>query len=322
MNKEIARNIRLGAVTLVGALLLITTLYFVGTSQNMFGKTFQAEVLFRNVRGLQSGANVRFGGVNTGTVKDVIIVDDTTIRIVLSLHSDMRRVIRKNSRVSIGTDGLMGDKLINIEPGSSDSELISDGDRLASIPSINTEEMMRTLDVTNRNIAVISANLRDLTNNINSSRGTLYTVLMDTTMALKIHNVVDNVNVVSGNILNITNDLQNVTGEVKSGHGLLGTLVKDTVIMTDLAHTMKDVRSAGEEINASAAQLKQILQKTQGGGGTIGTLIYDTASANRLKQTLVNVEIGTKKFSESMEALKHNFLLRGYFKKEEKKNKK
>jgi phospholipid/cholesterol/gamma-HCH transport system substrate-binding protein len=322
MTKEIVRNIRLGAVTISGILLLIVALYFVGSSQNMFGKTIKADVIFRSVRGLQIGANVRFGGVNIGTVKNIEIVNDTTIKVVLSISSDMKRVIRKNSLASIGTDGLMGDKLINIEPGSGDSQLISDGDLLPSIPSVNTEEMMRTLDITNKNIAVVSANLRDITNNINTGRGTLYTILMDTTMALKIHNVVDNIDVVSSNILSITNDLENVTGTVESGHGLLGTLIKDTVVFDDLGHAIKEVRSAGEQINSSASELKQILQKAEGGNGTIGTLISDTVSANHLKQTLINVETGTKKFSEDMEALKHNFLLRGYFKKEEKKNKK
>ena len=322
MNKEIVRNIRLGAVTISGVLLLIVALYFVGSSQNMFGKTIKADVIFRSVRGLQIGANVRFGGVNIGTVKNIEIVNDTTIKVVLSISSDMKRVIRKNSLASIGTDGLMGDKLINIEPGSGDSQLISDGDLLPSIPSVNTEEMMRTLDITNKNIAVISANLRDITNNINTGRGTLYTILMDTTMALKIHNVVDNIDVVSSNILSITSDLENVTGTVKNGHGLLGTLITDTVVFDDLGHAIKEVRSAGEQINSSASELKQILQKAEGGNGTIGTLISDTISANHLKQTLINVETGTKKFSEDMEALKHNFLLRGYFRKEEKKNKK
>ncbi|HLP53370.1 MAG TPA: MlaD family protein [Chitinophagales bacterium] len=321
MNKETINNIRLGFFIITGTTLLILALYFIGRNTNLFSKTFKIYATFENVNGLKKGNNVRYAGIDVGTIKQIEIVNPHTIRVEMSVESELKKIIRKNSIVSIGTDGLMGNKLINISAGTEDAELISDGDELPGIPILSTDEMLRTLDKTNKNILVISANLRDITQSITDSRGTLYTVLMDTTIAFQLRHTLHNIDVVSNNILQMSSDLNSVVSEAKNGNGLIATLVKDTVITADLVKAVKEVKSAGEQVNTSASALKQILEKVNTGDGTIATLINDTTSANSLKRSLWNVEVSTQKFSENMEALKHNFLFKGYFKKQEKENK-
>ena len=318
MNKEIVRNIKVGIFTIVGVLLLLAGLYFIGNNQNIFQKTYKLYASFPNVGGLQTGNNVRYAGINVGTVTGIKILNDTSIRIEMVVEADLSKTIRKNSVATIGTDGLMGSKLINIDPGTPDSELAKPGDEIVSVPNISMESMLRTLAITNNNIAIVSANLRDITNNISGGKGTLYAALLDTTLAFKIHKTLDNIELVSNNIVVISNDLGSVTGDVKNGKGLIGTLVKDTVMATDLAKAIKEVRTAGEQINVSTVELKELLQKVNSGDGTVGTLINDTVTANHLKQSLVNIDNSARNFNENMEALKHNFLLRGYFKKQEK----
>ena len=318
MNKEITKNIRLGFFVITGTVLLIMALYFIGSNSNLFSKTFKLYATFSNVNGLKEGNNVRYAGIDVGTIKNIKIINDTTIRVEMSVEADLKKVIRKNSTVSIGTDGLMGNKLINIAPGMSEAALINEGEELTSVASINTEEMLRTLDKTNKNILIISANLRDITQNITDSRGTLYTVLMDTTIASQLRHTLGNIDVVSNNILQISADLNDVVSEAKNGKGLLGTLVKDTVMADDLSKAVKEVRTAGEQINTSAGELKLILNKVNTGDGTLSTLINDTASANNLKRSLVNIDASAKKLPALMEALKHNFLFKAYFKKQEK----
>lgn len=322
MNKETTKNIRLGVFVITGIALLITGLYFIGSNRNMFGSTVTLYAQFKNVNGLQKGNNVRYSGIDVGTVEGIEIVNDTTIRVEMTIDADLKRVIRKNSLATLGNDGLMGNKLVNIDPGTPDGEPVTDGDELLSTPALELDEMLRTLDVTNKNVAVISANLRTLTDNINSSRGTLYKVMMDTTLALKINNVIDNIEVLSHNVLVISEDLGDVITEVKSGKGVLGTLVNDTVITTDLTTAIKEVKTAGQQINVAALELKEILQKANSGSGTISTLVNDTATSNSVKRSLINIENSTRNFNLNMEALKHNFLLRGYFKKQEKKRQK
>ncbi|HLP18896.1 MAG TPA: MlaD family protein, partial [Chitinophagales bacterium] len=319
---EVINNIRLGLFVIIGTGLLIVALYFIGSNTNLFSKTFKVYAKFENVNGLKKGNNVRYAGIDVGTIKKIEIVNDTTIRVEMSIESDLKKVIRINSMASIGTDGLMGNKLINISSGSADSALINDGALLASVPILNTDEMLRTLDKTNKNILVISANLRSITQNITDSRGTLYTVLMDTSISAQLRHTLHNVDVVSTNILQMSADLNSVVSDAKNGNGLIATLVSDTVMSADLIKAVKEIKSAGEQVNSSAGTLKVILEKAKNGNGTVATLINDTASANSLKRSLVNVEISTQKFSENMEALKHNFLFKGYFTKQEKENRK
>jgi phospholipid/cholesterol/gamma-HCH transport system substrate-binding protein len=321
MNKEVMKNIRLGLFVITGTVLLIAALYLIGNNTNLFSKTFKIYAKFENVNGLKKGNNVRYAGIDIGTVNNIEIVNDTTIRVEMTIESDLKKVIRKNSTASIGTDGLMGNKLINIAPGTTDAPVISEGEEVLSAAAINTEEMLRTLDKTNKNILVISANLKAITQNITDSRGTLYTVLMDTSIAFQLRHTLHNVDVVSNNILQISADLNDVVSDAKNGKGLVATLVNDTVVSADLVTAVKQIKEAGQQVNLSAASLKQILEKVSTGPGTISTLVNDTASANSLKRSLVNVEVSTQKFAENMEALKHNFLFKGYFKKQEKESK-
>jgi len=321
MNNEMSQNIRLGLFVLVGMVLLIVGLYFIGSNRNMFSKTFTLYASFKDVNGLREGNNVRYAGIDIGTIDAIDIVNDTTIRVTMLLKQDLQKVIRKNSLTNIGTDGLMGDKLINIEPGTSAMPLVNENDELISLPTVDTEAMLRTLEITNRNILTISANLKTITQNITDSRGTLYTVLMDTTVAIKLKHTLNNIDVVSNNILQMSDDLGHVVTEVKTGKGLLATLIKDTIITNDLSKAVKEIKSAGEQINTSSADLRLIMHNINTGKGTISTLVNDTASANSLKRSLDNIEVSTQKFSENMEALKHNFLFKGYFKKQEKQTK-
>lgn len=322
MNKEIIKNIRLGIFVLAGTALLIGGLYLIGSNRNMFGRTITLYATFKNVNGLQPGNNVRFSGINVGTIDKIEIKNDTTIRVKMFVEAKLKNVIRKNSIASLGTDGLMGNKLVNIDPLSGNAGFVTEGDELTSIAAVNLEDMLRTLSVTNKNVMAISANLKTLTDNINSSRGTLYTVLTDTTVGPKVHEALNNIVRISDKLYQTSGDLNSIIGDVQQGKGVVGTLVKDTVLTSDLVVAVNEIKLAGEQINVSAGEVKAILAKVNNGNGTVATLINDTASANSLKRSLFNVEVSTQKFSENMEALKHNFLFKGYFKKQEKQKKK
>src|SRR5690349_12707063 len=126
MAKEVSKNIRLGVFVLLGTILLIAALYLIGNNHNLFGNTFRISAEFYNVNGLMPGNNVRFSGIDVGTVESVEIVSDSSVRVVMVIEQDIRKYIRKNAVASIGTDGLMGNKLVNINSSDEDAEPIEE----------------------------------------------------------------------------------------------------------------------------------------------------------------------------------------------------
>jgi phospholipid/cholesterol/gamma-HCH transport system substrate-binding protein len=242
-----------------------------------------------------------------------------TIGVEMTIDAHLKTIIRKNSPASVGTDGLMGNKLINIDPGTNETELVSEGDTLVSTPAVNTEQMLRTLQLTNENMSLISVNLKNITNNITRNKGTLYKILLDTSMADRFYKTVNNIEAVSGNLNNFSGDLSTLSTDMKQGKGMLGTLFKDTVMTAELQQAIRNIKASGEQINSSTSDLKNILQKLNSGEGTASVILNDTVTANQFKRSVLNLENSTKNFNENMEGLKHSFLLRGYFKKQAKK---
>ena len=322
MHKDSFNNIRLGIFVLTGVILLVIGLYFIGNKKNMFGNTITLYSTFENVGGLQEGNNVRYAGIDVGTVEKISIINDVTIGVEMTINDKLITIIRKNSPASVGTDGLMGNKLINIDPGTIDIALVSEGDTLISTHAVSTEQMLRTLQLTNENMSLISVNLKSITNNITRNKGTLYKILLDTTMADRFYKTVSNMESVSGNLNNFSGDLKTLSSDVKQGKGMLGTLFKDTIMTSDLQQAIRNIKSSGEQINSSTTDLKSILLKLNSGGGTASVILNDTVTANQFKRSILNLEKSTENFNENLEGLKHSFLLRGYFKKQAKKNSK
>jgi phospholipid/cholesterol/gamma-HCH transport system substrate-binding protein len=322
MEKGTSQNIRLGIFVVAGILILILGLYFIGENRNLFGKTIRLYASFQNVNGLQTGNNVRYAGIDVGTVKKIEILNDTMIKVSMDIGEKLKGVIRKNSITSIGTDGLMGNTLLNIDPGTSASPLVNDGDELESLHPVNTDAMLRTLQYTNSNIATISANLKFITDNIYKSRGTLYAALMDSTLADHFGRALDNIELVSQNLVKTTNDFSSIASDLKEGKGFMGTLIKDTVMTQQLQQSVAEIKSSSERINTASADLQSTMQKINSGDGTVATMLNDTATANKLKRSIADIEKSAHNFNENMIALQHSFLLRGYFKKEEKKERK
>ena len=316
MNTESNHRIKLGIFIIIALVLLVAGLYLIGKNKNFWGKSYSLTARFDNVGGLQPGNNVRYAGIDVGTVDKINILNDTTIEVVMFIENNMQQIIRNNSAASIGTDGLMGNKLINIEPGTTDAPIAEENDILPGIKAIDTEQMLRTLESTNKNIELVSANLIEFTNNINKSRGTLYTMLMDTTLAGSLHNTLGNIEKITLNLNNFSLRLSQVSNDVKKGKGVLGALVSDTGSFSqNLNSTMSNLQRSSKSIEQVTEQLQCILKDIENGKGSAGKVLKDTVLANHLARSIEYIDSSAFKFNENMEALKSNFLLRRYFKK-------
>jgi phospholipid/cholesterol/gamma-HCH transport system substrate-binding protein len=322
MNKESTRNIRLGIFVVVGAVLLIFGLYSIGNNKNMFGKTFRLYSYFYDVNGLTAGNNVRYSGIDVGTVDKIEIINDSIVRIEMLIDNSIKKFIRSNSIASVGTDGLMGNKLVNIAPGTVEAPLVNENGEIRSLKTVNTEEMLRTLDLTNNNISIISSNLKEITDNVNKSRGTLYTVLTDTTLAKNVDLTLKNIQFVSNNLVQTSNQLSIIVNDVNRGQGALGFMLKDTTLPGDLRVAVKNIREGSEDFSKISGEVNEIINQINSGKGVVAGLLKDSVMSGDLKTSLSNMESASRKLDDNLEALKHSFLLRGYFRRIEKESKK
>ena len=209
-------------------------------------------------------------------------------------------------------------KLINIDPGTQDAQQINDGTTIPSSKGVDTEQMLRTLNQTNQNVSMISDDLRILTGNINKSRGTLYTVLMDTTLAYSLKHTLTNIEVISNNLGNFTSELSAVVKGVQDGQGTLGGLLNDSSsISKSFKNSLVQIEESSKNLNSITLELKTAMDKINSGQGPAGVLANDQVAAEHLKRTLANLDSSSAKFNENMNALHGNFLFRKYFRKKE-----
>lgn len=222
MKNETGNRIRLGVFVSIAIALFIVVIYFIGNRQQLFTKTITINGTFEDVGGLREGSNVRFTGITIGTIDKVEIMTDTTVLVVMTIEQSVQNFIKEDAIASIGSDGLMGNKVINIVSGNPNSKVIADGGTINTVTPVSMDDIMNNLAMATANAALITDDIAVLTTNIRT------------------------------------------------------------------------------------------------GNGAIGKIFMDTAFANTIDATFVNAKNAAGGFSDNMEAVKHNFLLRGYFKKKEK----
>lgn len=322
MERSTSRTIRLGILVLTGTLIFTVAVYLIGQKQDMFRNTFTIRAMFNNVNGLQRGNNVRFSGINVGSVMAVDIQNDSTVEVTLRIREDVRKFIRKDALVTIGTDGLMGNMLVNITPGANHADIIDDNDLLNSFSRIKTDDILKTLNMTNENAAMLTRSLLDITEEIQHGKGTLSYLVYDTTLRMQLYQSIRNLRLATEKTNSLLSDVQLMTADINAGKGLAGYLLRDSSTIMQLERTMHNLQRAALEINKSTDSLQIFIQKLNTGKGAIPTLWQDTTLVNDLRSTLKNLNQGTQKFDENMEAMKHSFLTRKYFKEQEKEAKK
>lgn len=321
MKTKSVNNTKLGLFVVAGVLFMILTLYMIGKNRNLFGNTFVIRAVVTNVNGLVPGNNVRFKGIDVGTVEGIELANDSSIIVTLVIDEKMKPFIRSNAIVSIGTDGLMGNKLININSQSGSSLAIRAGDTLSSRKPIETDEMLRTLNTTNTNIEKISRNLYEITARLNNNNG-LWDLLSDSVLSNDIKRAAEQLRTASENTSDLTRKGNEMMTRLEGGNGLVNTLFTDTTLSQDAKILIGTLSKSGKRLSATADSLTMIINGLRTGEGSAGLILSDTIARNSLLKSIRSIEEGTSRFNQNMEALKSNFLFRGYFKKLEKESRK
>jgi phospholipid/cholesterol/gamma-HCH transport system substrate-binding protein len=320
-----SNTIKLGLFVLAGLAFLIFTLYMIGANRNLFGSSFVLRAQFENVNGLTPGNNVRFAGIEVGTVKKVRLVSDTLIEVTMAIDREMKEVLRSNALVSIGTEGIIGNKVVNIIAVKEPAPPVQEGDMLRARHDVDPDAMLRTLERTNNNIADLVDDLRVTVHRVSTSTE-LFNLLNDKKLSEDIRGALANLHRTSELASHTMGDLHATLGGVRDGKGTVGQLLTDTTIVYELEQAVRHIRIIEANVDSLTGELNQMVgridRNVEEGPGLLHTVMKDSLLAERLNSSVANIEKGTASFNQNMEALKSNFLFRGYFRKQERKKQK
>jgi phospholipid/cholesterol/gamma-HCH transport system substrate-binding protein len=284
-------RVRLGLFIAVGGVLFFIAIFIIGKQRNLFNPVFKLTSTFYNVSGLQVGNNIRFSGINVGTVDYINIINDSTVKVEMSIKKDVNQFIKSDCKVAIGSEGLIGDKLLIISQGSSDAPLAKNGQQLISKEPVETDAVIASLHVITTNVETLSKQFSDLMSKLNSGRGTLGRLIQDST-------IVQNIDQTMLNLKNTSRVLnENINSATKNIFGSL------------------EVTALNSELVSN--QFAEIMLKLNSKNSSLGRLIQDSLLIQNLDKTMENLKNSSRGLDENIVAAKSSFLLRGYFKKKE-----
>jgi phospholipid/cholesterol/gamma-HCH transport system substrate-binding protein len=297
MEKKKSTKLFSAIFIITGSFLLLIALFVIGSKQNLFTSTMNIQSVFEKVSGLLEGSNVRFNGISVGTVSKIEIMTGTKVRVVLNIVSSVKPFIKRDSKVSVVSEGLIGNKIIDITPGNENAQSVEDGDWLESIKPVDAEDILKSLKETGDNATIITKDIQSIVAKVNRGEGTLGQLINDESMY---------------------NDVTSTMHGFSLSAGLVNDVLRKISTNVDVIST--DVIPLTEKLRLITEDIAEITRKMNSSESVVGTLLTDTNFANNLKslirnadQTTANLEQGSFSFSQNMEALKHNFLFKGYF---------
>ena len=319
------RPVIVGIFILLGIIILVVTIFTLGGQKKTFVRTFTINAIFNDVSGLQSGSNVLFSGVKVGTVKKIDFYGDSQVQVTMNIEREAESHIHKDAKAKIGSDGLIGSKIVIIYGGNVSKPQVEKNDFLRVENGLSTDDMMATLQENNKNILEITKDFKSISKKINSGEGTLATLLNDPAIARKLSAAADNLQETLANLKtvsegskNVLVNLQDFSGKLNKKGNLMNDLASDTVVYRSVKQTLAELNNASNSVTKFTANLKTVSDKLNQKDNAVGVLLNDTETAASMKVTIKHLESGSKKLDEDLEALQHNFLLRRFFKKKAK----
>ncbi len=318
MEQTKKQKIKLGIFVIISTLFLIIALYFVGQKQNLFGSTFRITAVFRDVDGLMLGNNVRFSGINVGTVKKIEMKNDSTIYVDMIIEDEILIHLKKNILAAISSDGLVGSIIINITPMKGNAPPLVPGDTIQTFNKVSSADMMATLNKTNENAALLTIDLLKITKGITSGKGTFDLLISDENMANDLKATMYNLKLTSENANKTISSLNQMVAKVNYDESAAAVLLSDPKSAAKLKSLIENLETSGKGINTVVKNMNDVVLEMKNGKGTINYLATDTALVNNIDVTVKNLQEGSVKLNENLEALKHSLLFKRYFKKLEK----
>lgn len=318
MRGENKRSVIVGIFVFLGIAILVAGVMTLGGQQKKFVKAIQLKAVFDDIGGLQPGNNIWFSGVKIGTVKKINFYGDSQVEVEMNVEQSVREFIRKDSKATISSDGLIGNKIIVIYGGTTVAPPVEDGDRLEAIMPLDTDSMMETLQENNQNLVDITNDLKVLTGKLAAGEGIVGAVMTDSLLADNFRSILSNLNRASINSNQMLNDLNSFTSKLNQEGNLFNDLATDTTMVTDLKATLESFKESAANTEKLTAKLGEISAKLDDPNTSFGMLLNDPEFAEVLKSTLNNTDSAAYNLNRGLEALEYTWPFRKGFKRKAK----
>lgn len=312
------RTIFVGLFVIVGILFLLAGILMIGDIHETFKKKMKVTALFDDVSGLQVGNNIWFSGVKIGIVNKLLFYSKSKVAVTMKIDIKSQQYIRKDALVKISTDGLIGNKILVIYGGTSQSNEVGEGDTLGVEKTFSSDDMINMLQENNKNVLRITNDFKTLSQNLIDGKGSIGKLLQDEGIYNNLSASTQSLQLASAKAQILINTLNDFSVGLNKKGSFANDLVNDTLVFNSLKLSAKELQLITSKANTLVSNLNTASTNPN---STIGVLLHDEISGNHLKETLKNLEAATYKLDEDLEAAQHSFLLRGFFKRKAKANK-
>lgn len=310
MNEPVnKRAIGVGAFIIVGLLFLLGGVLTIGNLHSTFQKKMTVSTVFGDVNGLVAGNNIWFSGVKIGTVKKLEFYGKFQVKVIMNINIESQQYIRKDALVKIGTDGLIGNKILIIYGGSSTVAEIEEGDSLSNEKMLTTEDIMNTFQQNNLNILALTQKLAD-------GQGTLGRLINSDSIYNNIAATTNSLQLASANAQLLIKSLADFSANLNKEGTLANDLVTDTAVFRTMSASVNQLKRIAD---TAAVFVNNLKTASTNPNSPVGVMLHDEKAGTELKTTITNLQNSSAKLDADLLALQHSFLLRKYFKKEAKK---
>ncbi|GAA4746757.1 MlaD family protein [Flavisolibacter ginsenosidimutans] len=326
MEQKSKRAVIVGAFVFIALVIFVLGVMTLGGQKSLFNKGATIYAYFDEVNGLATGNNVWFAGVKIGTVQDISFDKSGKVKVEMNIAKDRLYIIKKDSKAKVGSDGFIGNKLVVLYGGSASSPVVQDGNTLTVVATPGMEEMMATLQENNKNLLAITGNFKTLSEGMMAGKGTVGKLLNDEKLFTDLQGSILTIKSAAGNAQQMVAGVANYTSQLNRKGSLANDLITDTVVFSRLRSTVQQIDALSDKANDVMVTLNQasqnVQQKLNDNASPAGMLLNDKQAADDIRITIKNLQSSTQKLDENMEALQHNFLLRGFFRKRDKEKEK
>jgi phospholipid/cholesterol/gamma-HCH transport system substrate-binding protein len=295
-------QLKVGIVVVVASIILVSLLFLMTSSAGLgiLSHKLTITTYFENSAGLKMGAAVNLQGVTIGTVKSVTVVNTpdrklTPVRVVMKLNEKFADALKKDSKASLTTVGVLGDTVVDINSQFAVGPPLQDGDELKTTETPSLTDVVKASQGTIESLNVILAKLNVIVDNLQSGKGTFGLLINSPDLYTKANNAVDALLTLEKNLNNgrgtvgklMTDDtlynrlngmagtLQNIANELNSGRGTAGKLLKDETLYNNL--------------NSTLVHANNILAEADAGKGGLGLMLKDPKFRQDLSNTLTQI---------------------------------